>query len=102
VVAMPAPLNFLAIGAANAVVETVTQASYAGTFSESDTCSGLAVFSTLTNGGGTATYNVTPLAAGICHAIFTGGGGATFTLGVTVTQTSFGVQIRRAQRETQR
>jgi hypothetical protein len=102
VIAMPAPLNFLAIGAANAVVETVTQASYAGTFSESDTCSGLAVFSTLTNGGGTATYNVTPLAAGICHAIFTGGGGATFTLGVTVTQTSFGVQIRRAQRETQR
>jgi hypothetical protein len=100
VTASPAPLNFLGTGAANAIVETVTQSSYAGTFTESDTCSGIAVFSTLTNAGGTATYRATPLAAGICHAVFTGGGGATFTLGVTVTETGFGVQLRHVRGET--
>jgi hypothetical protein len=102
VTASPAPLNFLATGAANAVVETVTQSSYGGTFSESDTCGGIAVFSAISNAGGIATYNVTPLGAGICHAVFTGGAGATFTLGVTVTETGFGVQVRHSRGGTRR
>ncbi len=96
VTASPSPLNFLATGAPSAIVETVTQSAYGGTFMESDTCSSIAAFSVLTNGSGTATYRVTPLAAGICEAVFTGGASQTFVLGVTVTQTGFGVQVRRA------
>lgn len=102
VTASPSPLNFLATGASNAIVETVTQSSYGGTFMESDTCSVIAAFTVLTNGSGSATYRVTPLAAGICEAVFTGGAAETFVLAVTVTETGFGVQVRRAHQGVRR
>jgi hypothetical protein len=93
--ASPAPLNFLAIGPGQAVTETVTQSGFGGTYSESDTCAGFATFAVASNAHGTAHYTVTPVGSGICQAVFTGGNAQSFTLHVTVTQTGFGIQIRR-------
>ena len=92
VVASPAPLNFLATGNSHKVVVTVTQPLYGGSFTEHDTCSGKATIAVVTNAGGTATYDVTPISTGICNATFTGGSSKTFDLGITVTETGFGIQ----------
>ncbi|MBV8491583.1 MAG: hypothetical protein JO199_13735 [Candidatus Eremiobacteraeota bacterium] len=92
VVASPSPLNFEGIGASNAVVEVVTQAKYTGTFTESDDCSGIVTFQVTANAKGTGKYLATPVATGVCAAIFTGGSNQSFTLNTTVTLTGFGIQ----------
>jgi hypothetical protein len=95
VVASPAPVAFYATGSAQGVTVTVTQPSYSGTFGETDTCTGVATVVELSNAGGIAQYRVTPLAAGACAAIFTGGNNETYTLHVSVTLTKVGVNGRR-------
>lgn len=92
VVASPAPLSFLNTGPSQRTDVTVTQASFSGSFTESDTCSGIATITALTNGGGTATYAVVPQAVGTCVATFHGGSHKTFNLAIAVTKTGFGVQ----------
>ncbi len=84
----PSSFNFLAIGPAYAQNLGVSQAGYAGTYGESDTCSGIVTVSVTSNSGGVAVYEVTPTGAGSCQITITGGSGETAIVGVTVTSTS--------------
>jgi hypothetical protein len=95
VVASPSPLNFALGGSAQGTTVTVTQPKYAGTFTEKDTCSGIAKVVQLSNAGGTAHYRVTPVAVGICSIVFTGGNAETFDLHVSVTKTNVVINGRR-------
>jgi hypothetical protein len=90
--ASPAPLAFQRTGKSSAIVETVTQPGYHGKFAESDTCAGIATLAAGGNAGGTAAYSVTPVSAGRCQAVFTGGNQQSFTLHVGVTSTTFGLK----------
>jgi hypothetical protein len=78
----PATMNFHATGAGAAQRAVVSQHGYNGSFTESDTCSGIAGIGALT--GAKATYAVTPLAAGNCTATFAGGNRETGTLSIAV------------------
>jgi len=95
VVASPAPLAFALSGSSQSTTVTVTQSAYAGSFTESDTCSGIASVAQITNGGGTAQYKVTPSAVGTCSVLFTGGNAETFALAVSVTKTNVTINERR-------
>ncbi|MBV8154428.1 MAG: hypothetical protein JOY98_08405, partial [Candidatus Eremiobacteraeota bacterium] len=54
ITATPAPLNFIATGAPNAVTLTVSQPGFVGSFGETDTGAGKATFAVISNAGGTA------------------------------------------------
>jgi hypothetical protein len=96
VIASPAPLNFGAIGQSNAVVELVTQSNYSGKINQSNSCAGVAsVTSGISNGNGRAHFNITPLAAGVCNIVFTGGNNESFTLDISITITNVGVNVKR-------
>lgn len=88
----PSSFSFLGTGASYEQPLTVTQSGYAGTYGESDDCSGIATISESSNGGGTAVYDVTPVAVGSCQITITGGNGKQAFVGVTVTTTSFGIK----------
>jgi hypothetical protein len=85
VVVNPTSLAFGATGSKNAKTASVTQAEYAGSFTELDNCAKIATVAEVTNTGGKASFKVTPLAAGKCIAQFTGGGGKSATLPIAIT-----------------
>jgi RHS repeat-associated protein len=87
-VAIPGPvtlsashLKFTALGAAAARSVTVAQSNYAGAFSESDSCAGIA---SVASGSGGTVFTVTPLAAGTCSATFVGADGQSASLPIKV------------------
>jgi hypothetical protein len=85
VVVSPSSLTFTSLGPDGAQNVTVSQAHYEGSFSEKDTCAGIAVVAaTKATGTGSAAYAVTALAKGTCSATFTGGGGKSTPLPVAV------------------
>jgi hypothetical protein len=87
VVLSPASLAFTAAGAASAQSVSATQASYGGSFTASTTtCSGIA---TISPASGSA-FTVTPVAAGACTFIISGGGSQSTSLAVGVTTTGVG------------
>jgi hypothetical protein len=85
VVVDPAALAFDKTGPTNGKDVAVSQSSYSGTFTESNSCSGIAAVRAKTNAGGHAAYAVTPITRGACSVTFTGGGGESAPLSVTVT-----------------
>jgi len=89
---VPSSFSFIAVGASYAQNLDVTQVNYTGTYSESDTCSGIVTVNAASNAGGSAVYAVTPVTAGTCQITITGGSGKTAIVGVTVTTTSLGIQ----------
>jgi hypothetical protein len=80
----PASLQFTAIGSSYAQSVRIAQGSYGGTFSERDDCAKIATLAAGSNGGGEATYAVTPVGAGSCKATFTGGEGKSASLPISV------------------
>lgn len=83
----PTSLTFLATGASYAQTLSVSQVNYAGAYGESDTCSGIVAVAQTSNGGGTASYAVTPVSAGSCQITLTGGNNLHAIVGVSVTTT---------------
>jgi hypothetical protein len=61
IVPAPASLAFTGLGAPNAQSFSVTESGYAGTFSEGDSCTGIATIVTAS-----PTFTVTPVAVGTC------------------------------------
>jgi hypothetical protein len=78
----PATVSFTAAGQSQSV--GVSENGYSGTFSESDTCSGIATIANASGG-----FSVTAAAAGTCFATIADTNGNSTKLGVTVTTTSF-------------
>lgn len=83
----PTSLQFLATGASYAQTLSVSQVNYAGTYGENDSCSGIVTIAHTSNGGGTASYTVTPVTAGSCQITLTGGNNLHAIVGVSVTTT---------------
>jgi hypothetical protein len=84
VVVTPDTLSFTSVGPDNAQTANVTQSHYDGAFTETDTCSGIAVIAAGKSTGGSTDYTVTAVAKGNCSATFTGGGGKSSPLAVSV------------------
>ena len=80
----PSSLTFVTAGSGSAQNVAVTQSGFTGTFTESDTCNGIATVSEQTNAGGSASYTVTAVANGNCMATFTGGNKETGPLPIAV------------------
>ena len=76
-------LTFIAAGSAHAQTFTVTEAGYAGTFTEVDTCAGVASVSPATATGPSAIFTVTPSASGSCSVTIKDGGGQTAGIAVS-------------------
>ncbi len=88
----PSTLALLGTGASNALTATLSETAYTGTFTESDTCAGVATVTTPSALGPTETYTVTASAAGSCTATFTDAYGQHATLNIGVTTTGISVQ----------
>jgi hypothetical protein len=86
----PKSLAFSASGANAAQTVSVSETGYAGAFTETDTCSGIASVSPADGSGPSATYTVTPLAAGTCTITIhdTNGQKSAVAVGITITQGS--------------
>jgi hypothetical protein len=78
----PATVSFTAAGQSQSV--GVTESGYSGTFSESDSCGGIATIANASGG-----FFVTAAAAGTCFATIADTNGNSTKLGVPVTTTSF-------------
>lgn len=79
----PNTLDFTALGAGAARSVSVFQSTLTPSYSETDTCSGVATIAQTGFSKGTATYSVTPSGAGGCTATFTGVGSNTGTLTIS-------------------
>ena len=91
-----APLTSLSFASADpSTVRTFTvqQANFTGSFTESDTCSGIVTVRAASNSGGTAVYRVSPIAngAGSCKITVSGAGTQQVTISVGVTSTPISV-----------
>ncbi len=84
--------SFDAVGVGYAQNLDVSQPHYTGTYTESDTCSGIATVTVTSNADGLAVYSVTPTGAGTCRITITGGDRKSATVSVTVTITNATVQ----------
>ncbi len=88
----PTGVSIVGLGAATAQSVTVSEGGYTGTFTESDTCGGIATIASSNPAGPSASFTVTGSAVGTCSATF----GDTFaqhaTLAITVTTVGVIVQ----------
>src|SRR5579862_6452868 len=96
VVLVPASMTLTDSGLGSSRTVSVSQATYGGTYTESDNCSpsaspspppgtATATVVPMTNGGGRATFAVTGTGAGTaCTATFTGGSSLSASLPITV------------------
>ncbi len=85
----PSSLTLNGMGAGNAKTATINETGYAGTFTESDTCSSVATIALSSSVGPTSTVTVTGLSSGNCVATFTDGYGQQAKLNVAVTVSGF-------------
>jgi hypothetical protein len=88
VVPNPTSLALAGIGAPSAGSVSVTEAGYAGTFSEMDSCAGIATVATAS-----PTFTVTPVAAGTCSITISDT--AQHSLAVPVTVTTSGLVVQK-------
>jgi hypothetical protein len=84
-VADPASLQLAGVGTASALRFTVSEASYVGTFSETDTCGGVATVSPAAANGPSATFTITGLAGGTCAARLSDAIGQSVPVAIAVT-----------------
>jgi hypothetical protein len=90
--ASPSSLALFGTGSSNAGSVFVQETGYGGTFSESDTCAGVAAIAPSSGRGPSTTFGVTGAAAGTCTATFSDVSGQKVSSAITVTTTGFGVQ----------
>ena len=84
-------LSFASPGLGFAQTFRVTQPNFAGSLSESNTCSNVATVSPVSNASGVAVFSVTPTGGGSCTITVSGGAGQKLTISVGVTATPISV-----------
>src|ERR1700730_9315760 len=89
VVPAPTSLAFTGLGAPSAGSVSVTEAGYAGAFSETDSCAGIATVATAS-----PTFTVTPVAVGTCSIKISDTAQHSVAVPVTVTTSGLVVQKR--------
>jgi hypothetical protein len=87
----PTSLPISGTGIGNAGSATVQESGYGGTFSEHDTCTGIATVTTSSASGPSATFTVTGVAAGSCSATFSDSNSQQVSTSIAVTTNGFGV-----------
>jgi outer membrane biosynthesis protein TonB len=87
VVPAPTSLAFTALGASNAQNVSVSESGYGGTFSETDSCAGIATIA-----AASPTFTVTPIAVGTCSITIFDISQRMVTVPVTVTTSGLVVQ----------
>jgi len=90
----PSALTLNGTGAAATQSVGVLEIGYIGALSESDTCTGVATVAPSSGSGPSATFMVTPSAAGTCSATFTDSKSQHVAVAITVTTTGFTVDTR--------
>ncbi len=90
VVTAPSSLTFTAAGSPNAANFGVSETGYSGSWTESDTCSGIATVAS----SGANTYTVTPVAAGSCIITITDAFSQKGTVNISVTTSSGVISTR--------
>jgi hypothetical protein len=81
-------------GAANAQTLLVQETGYSGTFSETDTCAGIAVLAPGNGAGPSTSETVTGVGAGQCSATFSDSFAQVQHASITVTTGGFTIQRR--------
>ncbi|MDB5091936.1 MAG: hypothetical protein JWO85_37 [Candidatus Eremiobacteraeota bacterium] len=92
VVPAPSALAFTGLGAALAQGLSVAQAGFVGSFSQTNTCAGVASVSAQPP---SPTFTITPIATGTCSITITGGSNQSVDVPVTVTTSGLVVSGRR-------
>jgi hypothetical protein len=87
VVPVPTAIAFTGLGAANAQSVSVTESGYSGTFSEADSCAGIATIATAS-----PKFTVTPIAVGTCSITISDTAQHSVAVAVTVTTSGLVVQ----------
>lgn len=90
----PSSLSLNGTGASAAQSVQVQEIGYTGGFGESDTCTAIATVAPTSGSGPSATFSVTPSAAGTCSATFTDATSQHVAVAITVTTTGFTVSAR--------
>jgi hypothetical protein len=98
VVPNPAAVALTGIGPSYTLGVNVTQAGYAGSFSQTNTCAGVATVAPAVTQPASPTFSLTPLATGTCALTVTGGSNQSVVVPVTVTSSGLVVSGRRNQR----
>jgi hypothetical protein len=75
----------------------VTQAGYAGTFSQTNTCAGIASVAPIVGQPASPTFTITPIATGTCSVTVTGGSSQSVIVPVSVTTDGLVISGRRNQ-----
>jgi len=88
----PATVSLGGTGATFAQAVSVVETNYAGSFSESNTCTGVATISPSSASGPAATFTVTGSAVGTCAATISAQNSQHVTIDITVTTVGVGVQ----------
>jgi hypothetical protein len=84
---------FTSLGSSNAQSVSVTESGYSGTFSEVDTCAGIATIATAS-----PKFTVTPVAVGTCSITISDIPQRFVAVGVTVTTSGLVVQKESVHR----
>jgi hypothetical protein len=92
VVPAPSVLTFTGVGAAYAQGLSVAQAGYPGSFTQTNTCAGVA---SVSGSPPSPTFTITPIATGTCNLTITGGSNQSVIIPVTVTTSGLVVSGRR-------
>ena len=88
----PASLSIVGVGASSAATFAATETGYSGSFTESDTCSGLATVTSTTTSGPSVTYTVTPSSGGSCTVTIHDASGQHTPVSVSITGSSFTIE----------
>ncbi|MGB6986170.1 MAG: hypothetical protein WBD74_09390 [Candidatus Aquilonibacter sp.] len=90
----PSAVSISGTGASAAQNVDVQEIGYTGAFGESDNCTGVATIAPSSGSGPSASFTVTPSAAGTCSATFTDSKSQHVAVAITVTTTGFTVNTR--------
>ena len=91
----PSAVTLTGLGANYAQGLNVAQAGYAGSFSQTNTCSGVASVAPIAVQSASPTFTITPIATGTCSITITGGSSQSVIVPVTVTTSGLVVSGRR-------
>jgi hypothetical protein len=95
VVPAPSAVTLTGLGASYAQGLNVAQPGYAGSFSQTNTCAGVASVAPIAVQSASPTFTITPIATGTCSITITGGSSQSVIVPVTVTTSGLVVSGRR-------
>ncbi len=88
----PTSVEIYGTGQSNAAQITVQEIGYAGSFSQTNTCSSIATITPASTAGPTAIFTAVGESAGTCTATFSDSKEQDVTISITVTTSGFVIQ----------